>query len=287
MYPVGRINSYRAALAFRDYLKSQGISTEVHPDGEYTVIQVASQNQLETAREELNRFLANPEDGKYWNASWSAGDTSSVSPVSAASGFTPILKNVLNNAGIATKALMLVSTVITLFTGFGMNLYRNWFTFNPELIVQGEIHRLITPIFLHFPVFGIIFLHLVFNMLWLWDLGGKLEKRLGSMWLMYMVFVVALISNLSQWIVSGPNFGGMSGVVFGLLGYLWIRGEIDARLGFKLNSGVLVFLLLWMALGFAGIIGGMANTAHLAGFLAGAGLAWLDVKVFKLNRYYR
>jgi GlpG protein len=54
--------------------------------------------------------------------------------------------------------------------------------------------------------------YLLFNMLWLKDLGSMIEARQGSFKLLLLVLVIGIGSNLGQNLVGGPMFGGMSGV---------------------------------------------------------------------------
>ncbi len=285
MQPIGRINSYRAALAFKDFLQSQGIDSALERSDDYTTILVAHPLDVDPAMRELQRFFAEPDHPRYRVASWTSGDTreSAYSTGNTGKGG---LKNFLSRGGLVTLVTCLLATIVTLVTGFGTNELVFALTFNASAILTGEVYRLITPIFLHFPILGIPFLHLLFNLMWIWDLGGQLEKRLGSSLSIYHIITIGLLSNTAQYLVAPQIiFGGLSGVVFGLLGYFWLRGEIDPRFGLRVNKSLLMFLLIWMALGFVGVIPGMADTAHLAGFLSGIALAWLDVKVFKFRRY--
>ncbi|MDB6112208.1 MAG: rhomboid family intrarane serine protease, partial [Pedosphaera sp.] len=132
----------------------------------------------------------------------------------------------------------------------------------PE-IKHGEIWRLITPIFLHAN-----FLHIFFNMLWLRDLGSMIEARRGALTFAILVLVFAVVSNLSQYLVSGPDFVGMSGVVYGLLGYSWICGKLYPGSGLFVHPTTMTMMFIWLVIGFTGILG-TANTAHLSGLLIG------------------
>jgi membrane associated rhomboid family serine protease len=91
----------------------------------------------------------------------------------------------------------------------------------PE-VRHGEIWRLLTPIFIHFNL-----MHIVFNMLMLRDMGSLVESRQGPKVLILLVVTIGIGSNLGQYFYNGPEFGGMSGVLYGLLGYIWLRGQCD------------------------------------------------------------
>jgi GlpG protein len=139
----------------------------------------------------------------------------------------------------------------------------------PE-VRQGELWRLFTPIFLHMG-----WLHILFNMLWLRDLGSMVEGRQNSVVLGLLVLVFAAGSNLAQYFLEGPAFGGMSGVVYGLLGYIWIRGKLDPGSGLYLNQPTVIMMLLWMVVGFSGAMH-MANWAHLGGLVLGMGWGYFS-----------
>jgi len=175
-----------------------------------------------------------------------------------------------------TLILIIISVVIALASSFGDNIQVIYpflisaYTRGLSEITQGEVWRLITPIFIHF---GII--HVVFNMLWLFDLGGVIEQRQGSPRFGLLVGVMAVLSNLAQYWWAGPGFGGMSGVVYGLLGYVWIQGRLNPRSGLILHQQIALMMLIWFVICWLGIIGNIANMAHTVGLVAGLALGWL------------
>ncbi|HMP01954.1 MAG TPA: rhomboid family intramembrane serine protease [Gemmatales bacterium] len=118
---------------------------------------------------------------------------------------------------------------------------------------RGEVWRLVTPIFIHF---GLI--HLGFNMYVLYGFGGLVERRRGWMWLALFVLVCAVVSNVAQYafphvfdLMGPPNggtgvFGGMSGVLYGLFGYLWIKGRLAPEPGLHPPPDLIVMLVIWL-----------------------------------------
>ena len=179
--------------------------------------------------------------------------------------------------------LLLMRLVGTAIVEWGFPLV-HWFTFQDLSIVgqnlqfdtaenamaKGEYWRLVTPIFLHFGIF-----HIAFNGLWLWELGRRMEPLIGSVQMIAAVLLMAVASNLGQYLWSGPSlFGGMSGVVYGLLGYIWIRNKVAPKPILDIPKGLLGFMLFWLLLGMSGFInffmdGSIANVAHAIGLLTG------------------
>ncbi|MGK2913261.1 MAG: rhomboid family intramembrane serine protease [Porticoccaceae bacterium] len=137
-------------------------------------------------------------------------------------------------------------------------------------LASGQYWRLITPVFLHFGL-----LHIVFNGLWLWEFGRRIEGLVGGFGFLGLFVVVAVGSNGGQYLWSGSSlFGGLSGVVYGLLGYIWLRGSLAPHPLLMIPSGILIFMLVWLVLCLAGVIdlfiqGGVANGAHVAGLVMG------------------
>jgi len=134
-----------------------------------------------------------------------------------------------------------------------------------QAALSGDFWRFLTPIFLHFGL-----AHIGFNMLWMWQLGAPLERRMGSVELVILVVVIGALSNLAQYYFDPQSlFGGMSGVVYALLGYFWIQGKFNPRFGMVLHQPVVIMMLVWFVICWLGVVGNIANMAHTAGLVVG------------------
>ncbi len=87
-----------------------------------------------------------------------------------------------------------------------------------------------------------------------------------------MVLVLAVICNTGQYVVSGPLFIGMSGVVYGLLGYIWMMTRFQIGTLYLLSQQTVLLMLIWLGLCLFYIIPHVANTEHIVGLLVG--VAW-------------
>ncbi|MFV2469237.1 rhomboid family intramembrane serine protease, partial [Escherichia coli] len=71
--------------------------------------------------------------------------------------------------------------------------------------------------------------------------------------------------------------GGLSGVVYALMGYVWLRGERDPQSVIYLQRGLIIFALIWIVAGWFDLFGrSMANGAHIAGLAVGLAMALVD-----------
>jgi GlpG protein len=149
----------------------------------------------------------------------------------------------------------------------------DWFSLSARLdalldtLSKGQVWRLITPDFLHFS-----WSHIIFNSVMLWFLGSQIEYIDGRTRLLVLALVASLLSNGLQYLVTGPLFGGLSGVVYAIMGYCWLSQRRQPR--FQFPPALITFALAWMVLGFTPLpnmlgMGNMANEAHLGGFVAG------------------
>ena len=113
--------------------------------------------------------------------------------------------------------------------------------------------------------------------MWWWQLGGSIEQVTGKFSLINLFVVSALVSNVGQFMVDGPSFGGLSGVVYALVGYVWWLGWLMPEKGLSLSKPIIGFMLFWLLLGYTSLMPiNVANTAHLLGLLSGCMLAYLQ-----------
>lgn len=140
-------------------------------------------------------------------------------------------------------------------------------------IRSGQVWRLVTPALMHGS-----WLHIGFNMLWLYSLGGQIEMVAGRKKLVILVLLCAIFSNILQYVVVGPHFLGMSGVIYGLLSYVWGKERFDPGSGFTMDRGTFGFMMIWLVLCFFGIFGPVANFAHLGGLIFGLAVSYSEAK---------
>ena len=144
-------------------------------------------------------------------------------------------------------------------------------------IKQGQLWRLITPMFIHFGL-----LHLLMNAVMLWIFGRMMEIIHGPVSYLSIIIIIAIISNTAQYLVTGPLFGGLSGVLYGLLGLVWAMGKLLPSYPLRLDPKFTYFILGWFLLCWSGLLSKagihIANTAHTAGLISGLIIALLMVK---------
>ncbi|MEB0046006.1 MULTISPECIES: rhomboid family intramembrane serine protease [unclassified Pseudomonas] len=203
-----------------------------------------------------------------------------VTPTSRRPGFVEQLRD-----SKATAFVLLLSLIVGAVTLLGDKLDTlRWLTFLDFQVVgeyirftpladslaAGQWWRLVTPMLIHFGI-----LHLAMNGMWYWELGRRIEARQGAVNLIGLTLLFSLVSNYAQYYFSGPTlFGGLSGVLYGLLGHCWIFQLLAPNPAYRLPRGVLVMMLVWLLLCLSGLVsmigfGEIANAAHVGGLLIG------------------
>jgi GlpG protein len=284
---IGHLAEEKAARTFADYLYVQKVQSHIEfekADG--WGIWINDEDKLEEAAQLLTAFRANSADPKYRAEAKSAAELRAEAEKDEAKWRKKLsdrrhLLQPLRDYGFGplTLGLMAISIVVFFLSKFGndprrvIGLFITEFNAHGPLgrvlpeVMHGQVWRLVTPIFVHFDP-----LHILFNMLWLRDLGSMIEGRQSSWQLALLVGVIAAGSNLGQFLIAGPVFGGMSGVVYGLLGYIWMRGKFDPGSGLYVHPSTVTMMIIWFFACFTPLIPHVANGAHAVGLVMG--IAW-------------
>lgn len=260
MHKFVEFQSAKAAFLFADYCKTQGLQIVIEPHGQASAL-FAPAEQLPQVQSLLEQFLADPAHPRYQEAAWQQSNTVATSAASSRVQLAVLWRAPL------TSMLMLLTLAVYLwqqldFSGANAAL---------QLTQPTQLWRWLTPIVLHFSL-----THLVFNLCWWVLLGSKIEQHLNSATLFQLTLSSAVISNGLQLALVGPNFGGLSGVVYALFGYCWLYDKLRGTQQYPVSNGLAAFMVLWLALGFMDVLWvNMANWAHLGGLLCGLIWAWL------------
>ena len=276
MYRVKQMDAGTDLAGFSRWLKEQGVGHRITEEDGGQVLWLEDPDHAEPVLQALDRFLSEPELRAQVNEI-------ANSPVFVRGRWQPSPRH-----APFVLALIIVAACVAWITGLGQNNLATYLMMTDPRVYDfgtlaarvqalvatlgnGEIWRLFTPDFLHFS-----WTHIVFNSVMLWFLGSQIEWFDGRQRLLVLFVVVSLLSNGFQYLMSGPLFGGLSGVVYGILGYCWLSQRRKPR--FQFPPALITFAVAWMALGFTPLpeilgLGRMANEAHLGGFLAGLALA--------------
>ncbi len=261
----------RMAQALVDYLATLGIPCELTQSELGVSVWLADERRLAQAQQEVKRFLSEPNHPRYMEASWQSGHADAR--IDYSKGMTDPVTDFLHQAGPLTLVVIIACLAIYALDAIGLPIFDE-LAFHPTLaqFTDWQAWRYVTPAFIHFSV-----VHLVFNLLWWWYLGGQIEQRLGSGKLFILLIVGAALPNIAEFFASGPRFGGLSGVVYALLGYSWLRTRLQPDCGLAMPPALMGFMLVWLVLGFLDMLGTpTANMAHLVGLLVGLAQGWLD-----------
>ncbi|XUL89481.1 rhomboid family intramembrane serine protease [Streptomyces galilaeus] len=129
-----------------------------------------------------------------------------------------------------------------------------------EGIAEGQPYRLLTAMFLHGSV-----IHILFNMMSLWWIGGPLEAALGRARYLALYFVSGLAGSALTYLIAAPNQPslGASGAIFGLFG---ATAVLMRRLRYDMRPVIALLVInLIFTFGWANI----AWQAHIGGLVAG------------------
>ncbi len=276
--PLVTFKQQGPAQLLANYLRTHGIQAGVSPtDDSRYLVSLANGHQVDEAREIAEQFVRDPANPKYQQAAWQKGEK-----VKLAKSPSQVRSTVIANARRApfTALVFVLCAVTYLLSVFGLAqpiFHAVMMQPLPVLMENHEWWRILGPAFIHFSI-----LHIVFNLLWWGMLGAQIERTLGLSMLLLVFAVSAIFSNVAQSFFTDPisgmllPFGGLSGVVYALMGFVWWLGWLRPGWGLSLSNSIVGFMLVWLVLGYADILWvSMANAAHTVGLITGCGMAAL------------
>ncbi len=271
---LARIGHPRYAQAFVDYLKSLGIEATISISEQGAEIHILNPDAFHRAQQELLLFQENPNHERYFEASWLVQDEVDEKINQQFSRFYKgiPLSRIISQTGWVTKTVFVLCALVFFITNQGADVKARapfmFFANNEMLLTSLEIWRWISPAFVHFGI-----LHFLFNLSAWWIFAGLVERVHSSLRLFALFLICGVISNWVQFYWVGDRFGGLSGVVYGVLGYLWFYQRFSTQPPFRIPQGLVVFMLIALAFGFTGVMN-TANQAHLSGLLCGCFLGY-------------
>lgn len=320
MRQLTALESEAAARKLTAYLVTERIAAQSESDKSGHIVWVRDEDQLARAKEILAHFQASPDDPRYQAAEstaekirreeerlrreklsnvvemrgrWGTGAGSSRRrPLVLVLIAISVLVAILTNGGRQPNGSTILDKLLfvdpILFTAAHIQEQPNF----GSSILSGQVWRLVTPIFIHYGL-----MHLIFNMWALFVLGSQIEDRRGTARFFGLVLLLAVASNVGQAIYSQLHdltpFGGMSGVVYGTFGYVWMKAKFDNAAGFQIAKETVFIMMVWLVLcilrdfpPFDSLLGGMikdriANTAHVVGLILGAAIGYAPVLLRK------
>lgn len=299
MRQIGTLPNLPQAKRFVDYLLAQGIEARADEEADDTwALWVIDEEQIGRSAELLREFQASPTDQRFANEAgkaeeirrrqlarraaaaknihqmrgqWNRGLTRKA-PLTflliAACAAVFMLQH-MSTPEIRAKtyqALSFRATPISLSEGVSPSAFFD--------IERGQIWRLVTPIFLHGDA-----MHIFFNLYMLYYFGGQFEHRRGGFYYLLFVVLSAAFSNAAQVWTSNIGVIGISGVVYALIGYVWMQSRFLPKSGFFVGQFTILLAIGWLFAGFLPLktFQDIAHVAHGAGLLFGVVVGYLPV----------
>ena len=268
-----------------DAIAQHGIRFRVNEESGLQVIWVETEEEAEKVASAVRQWQNLRAQGLLTER-----DTNTATSLAAYFPVVKGLKGIANAFLLApvTMLLILAAFVVAVVSQLGSDLQSVSGFFFPSFIIVQEgvsgvfeliaqidstetLLRTLTPALLHFGA-----IHLVFNTLWIWQFGRMIESAQSSLLFLALVLFIAFFSNVAQYLWTlAANFGGLSGVVYGLLGYIWMWQIIMPYGRLRLPPAMIAVLIVALVLMEVLASSWIASAAHAGGLLSGmvAGIA--------------
>jgi len=155
----------------------------------------------------------------------------------------------------------------------GTDIPALWGIKDNALIMQGQLWRLLTPVFLHSDQ---TILHIAFNMYALFYIGPTLERFYGRRRYIALFLLGGFAGNVLSFMFTQAPSLGSSTAIFGLLaaeGVLFYQNrEIFGGIARRALSQVVIIAVINLIIG--ATVPGIDNWGHIGGLLGGTFFAW-------------
>lgn len=304
MRMIGQVEEAARAELFAAYLYVHRIDARLEgpgeegegrggKDGGMWRIWVLDEDRVEEAKGLFSRFCSMPDAEEFQKASAAAAaerrqreheeEEGPSGGEGGSFGFFGLGKSRRNTAadgaadrvwpwGGATMGLLGLVVVAVLVTRLGQSEEGvQALVFSLDGIRQGQVWRLFTPVLLHADLWG-----LIFNLLWMQDLGRALESQIGSRRYVIFLLGLAMATTLTSGLLVGVGGVGLMGMVYGVFGYLWMRPRVDPAFGTWISPLTGGLLMIFMALGVFGMLGPGMAMEMVAGLALGVLWGWVS-----------
>ena len=154
---------------------------------------------------------------------------------------------------------------------YGVDLLEAWGVKANSLIIQGQLWRLITPIFLHGSI-----IHIAVNMYALFYIGPTLERFYGRQRYLTLFMLAGFAGNVFSFMFTQAPSLGSSTAIFGLLAaqgvLIYQNRELFGGIARRALSQVVVIAVINLVIG--ATVPGIDNWGHIGGLLGGSLFAW-------------
>ncbi len=163
--------------------------------------------------------------------------------------------------------------------------YESWDTLSnfgylpADSIWNGGYWALFTSVFVHLALW-----HVAFNVYWLWVLGSRLERTIGSLRFLAFFVISAFVSSSFQLAVSDDTGIGASGVVYAIFGFMWLTRHRYSHFKKVLDARTIQIIIIWLVGCVVATylnVWSVGNAAHISGLLFGGAVAGAFVLRFK------
>ncbi|PCJ28638.1 MAG: hypothetical protein COA96_00175 [SAR86 cluster bacterium] len=281
---------------FSQFLRSQGISHRISEESGQQVIWVEGPQQAGFVKHALDNWSFEQAPQEEPRAPDQLNKSHSGTASALISSILIFYQKFVFQFRASPISILLIITclIVAVLSGLGSQSQRVGWLFYPlisssdlfslmgDINTPGVLIRSFTPMFLHFGE-----LHLVFNMLWLWFFGKQLEVTHPRMLFIALILITSFSGNTTQYLYSHyNNFGGMSGVVYGLVSYTWLIHRFMPRSHMLINNNMFVVFVVALIVMEVVASSWIASAAHVGGLVSGLlfGAGVVAVYRFVLHR---